>query len=252
MADVFISYKRADREWAERISAALRDAGISCWWDTSLVAGEHFNQAIDRELKACRCVVVIWSEAACESRWVQAEALQGFERGILVATQLEDVTLNYPFSAVKTLDLRSAGVEAVVEGVQTKLGAPVAAPRRRLFTLASVSATLCLAASMGLSVALLPHSDIAGEHPVYAMAIIGWWVLGVIGAIALFQLLSRRESFAALMGGALAAAGAFALMIVIGSLTEYTPLEYSAPLMTYTPAATLLSGLAAFLVRKRR
>jgi hypothetical protein len=250
MADVFISYKRADREWAERISCALRDAGISCWWDTSLVAGEHFNQAIDRELKACRCVIVIWSEAAADSRWVQAEALQGFERGILVATQLEDVTLTYPFSAVKTLDLRSAGVEAVVEGVQTKLGAPVVAPRKRVFTLASVSAVLCLAASMGLSVALLPYGD--AEGPIFGMAMIGWLVLGAIGAIALFQLVSRRESFAALMGGVLAAAAAFGLMVLVGTLTEYTPLEYTAPLMTYTPAATLLSGLTAFLVRRRR
>ena len=250
MADVFISYKRADTEWAERISGALRDAGVSCWWDTSLVAGEHFNQAIDRELRNCRCVVVIWSQAAGESRWVQAEALQGFERGILVAAQIEDVALSYPFSAIKMIDLRTAGVEAVVEGVQTKLGAKVVKRRGRLFTLVSVSSVLCLAASMALSVYALYRRE--SEDWIYATALIGAWILGAIGAIALFEWISRRSSLVAVLGGGLAAAAAFGLLVLVGILTEYTAVEAMAPLLTYTPAATVLSGLMALLMRRER
>ena len=250
MADVFISYKRADTEWAERISGALRDAGISCWWDTSLVAGEHFNQAIDRELRGSRCVVVIWSHAASESRWVQAEALQGFERGILVATQLEDVTLSYPFSAIQTIDLRTAGVEAVIEGVQTKLGAKVVKRRRRLFTLVTVSSVLCLAASMSLSVYALFRLE--SVDWIYAAALIGSWILGAIGAIALFEWISRRSSLVAVLGGGFAAAVAFGLLVLVGIWTEYTAFEGIAPLLTFTPAATVLSGLAALLMRRER
>ena len=249
MADVFISYKRADTEWAERLSGALRDAGISCWWDTSLVAGEHFNQAIDRELRDCRCVVVIWSQAAAESRWVQAEALQGFERGILVATQLEHVTLSYPFSAIKMIDLRSAGVEAVVEAVQTKLDAKVVKRRRRLFTLVSVSSVLCLAASMALSFYSMLHWG--SEEPLYAIALIASWVLGAIGAIGLFEWISRRTSLAAVVGGGIAAAAAFGLLVLVGIWTEYTAFERLTPL-TFTPAATLLSAFTAFLMRRER
>lgn len=249
MADVFISYKRADTEWAQRISGALRDARISCWWDTSLVAGEHFNQAIDRELRDCRCVVVIWSQAAGESRWVQAEALQGFERGILVATQLEDVTLSYPFSAIQTIDLRTVGVEAVIEGVQNKLGAKVVKRRRRLFTLINISSVLCLAASMALSVYALFRRE--SEDWIYAAALIGSWVLGAIGAIALFEWISRRSSLAAVVGGGLAAAVAFGLLVLVGISTEYTAFEAMAPL-TFTPAATVLSGFTALLMRRER
>jgi hypothetical protein len=250
MADVFISYKRADTEWAERISGALRGAGVSCWWDTSLVAGEHFNQAIDRELRDCRCVVVIWSQAAAESRWVQAEALQGFERGILVATQIEDVALNYPFSAVKTIDLRNACIEDVIEGVQTKLGAKVVKRRRRVFTLVSVSSVLCLAASMALSVYALFRRE--SDDWTYAAALIGGWILGAIGAIALFEWISRRSSLAAVLGGGFAAAAAFGLLVLVGISTEYTEFEAVAPLLTFTPAATVLSGLLALLMRRER
>lgn len=250
MADVFISYKRSDREWAERISQSLRDAGISCWWDTSLVAGEHFNQAIDRELKKCRCVVVIWSEAAHASRWVQAEALQGFERGILVATRLEDVSLTYPFSAIQTVDLRDGGVDAVVAGVQTKLGAPVVAPRKRLFTLVSVSSVLCLVASVALSVAASLNPD--SDNPIYLMEVIGSWIAGLIGAIALFQVISRREGLGPLLGGAFAAAVAFGLMILIGNWAEGTPYEYKAPLLFFPLATMALAALGALLARKRR
>lgn len=122
MADVFISYKREDRIWAERIAAALAAAGYTTWWDTSLIAGEHFNEAIDRELDAARCVVVIWSATARASRWVQAEAISGFERGILVAARLDDVRLGYPFEVVQTLLLRDVGdLTGILDGVRGKL-----------------------------------------------------------------------------------------------------------------------------------
>lgn len=252
MADVFISYKRADREWAERISGALRDVGISCWWDTSLVAGEHFNQAIDRELKDARCVVVIWSEQAHASRWVQAEALQGFERGILVASRIEDVALGYPFSAIKSVDLRTDGVDAVVAGVQVKLGAPVTAPRKRLFTLVSVSSVLCLVASMALTAMSLTWVEGDDESPIYLAEVIGGWLIGVIGAVALFQWVSRRESVAGTIGGLIAAAAAFGLVALIGIWTEDTTFSYTAPLLTLTPATTVFALLGALLFRKRR
>lgn len=121
MADVFISYKREDRTWAERVDEALRAQGWSTWWDTSLVAGEHFNEAIDRELSAARCVVVIWSERARQSRWVNAEAVSGFDRDILVACRIDDVALSYPFSVVQTADLRRAPLKAVCAGVAATL-----------------------------------------------------------------------------------------------------------------------------------
>jgi hypothetical protein len=121
MADVFISYKREDRTWAERVDAALRDAGFTTWWDTSLVAGEHFNEAIDRELNSAQCVVVIWSKRSHQSNWVQAEAVRGFSGNALVACRIDDVVLRYPFGLVQTADLEREGTGPLIEGVQRKL-----------------------------------------------------------------------------------------------------------------------------------
>ena len=125
MADVFISYKREDRAAAEALDRALTDAGFSCWWDTSLVAGEHFNEAIQRELAAARCVLVLWTKASHDSQWVQAEAIDGFNRKILVAARLDDVALQYPYGIVQTADLRRynagadhPGVAEVIAGVE--------------------------------------------------------------------------------------------------------------------------------------
>lgn len=129
MADVFISYKRADRRYAEALHAYLTARGFSTWWDTRLVAGENFNAAVQRELKNARCVVVLWTESSHASQWVQAEAIQAFERKILVAARLDDVGLDYPFGLVQTADLRGWRADAeeprldeVLSGVELKVG----------------------------------------------------------------------------------------------------------------------------------
>lgn len=253
MADVFISYKRTDRAWAERISDALRDAGISSWWDTSLVGGEHFNEAIDRELTECRCVVVIWSEEAHASRWVQAEALRGFERGILVPARLDDVALGYPFSAVPTVDLRRDDIAGLIEGVQAKLGTPVATSRRRSGALIAASSVSCLLASIVLEVMAVLQSKVDEDSVFYMIEAIGGFVLGAIGAVALFQWISRRDSVTPLIGGSLAAAAAFVLTAVVGSwVDENTSLGTAVTLLLFTPAATAISAALAFLMRRLR
>ena len=122
MADVFISYKREDRRWAELVDARLRSAGFSTWWDTGLAAGDTFTEVIQRELAAAKVVVVIWSEAAWSSRWVQAEAADGHNRDILVCARADGVTIGVPFNILEVADLRTPrGIESIVEGARTRL-----------------------------------------------------------------------------------------------------------------------------------
>lgn len=249
MADVFISHRRADRVWAERISEALRDVGISSWRDTSSGAGEQFNPAIDGELKACRCVVVIWSEAACASPWVQAEAQFGFDRGILVGTRVQDVKLGTPFSVVQTLDLRTAGVEAVVQGVQLKLGAPVVAPRKRRRSAAAIWSVICLVASMAFAV-VAALGAVDGDT-IHEVALLTSWALGVFGAIALFQAISRRSSFATVLGGGIIAAIAVTASAWAWNTADDTTVSYALAILPFPPGAALLSTLFALLVRRR-
>ncbi len=179
MADVFISYKREDRATAEAMDRALNSAGFSCWWDTSLVAGEHFNEAIQRELASARCVLVLWTTASHASQWVQAEAIDGFNRKILVAARLDDVALKYPYGIVQTADLRGyrpgaahAGVAEVVAGVAGKLNASApASPTRRGIGvrlgvwLWGVAAAATAVAVLAVGVPVLRQQEVARSMP---------------------------------------------------------------------------------------
>ena len=46
MADVFISYAKADRPLALKLAAMLEAEGWKVWWDTSLIPGDDFRNEI--------------------------------------------------------------------------------------------------------------------------------------------------------------------------------------------------------------
>jgi hypothetical protein len=52
MADVFISYSRADRARVAPVAAALEASGLRPWWDTKLGSGEDYGMVIEREIAA--------------------------------------------------------------------------------------------------------------------------------------------------------------------------------------------------------
>jgi adenylate cyclase len=83
MADIFLSYKRTDRDRVAPIVALLEARGWTVWWDTRIDAGEQWDEVIEREVDAASCVVAIWSVRSVGSRWVRTEAGEGLERGIL-------------------------------------------------------------------------------------------------------------------------------------------------------------------------
>jgi len=54
MADIFISYARADRDKVERLAAALTSEGYSVWWDRHIAGGSEFSEEIEKELRRKR------------------------------------------------------------------------------------------------------------------------------------------------------------------------------------------------------
>lgn len=109
MADVFVSYRRDEREAVERIASQLRSLGFSVWFDASMTAGDAFSDEIDREARAAKAILVCWSPAARESRWVKAEAMIGFEHDKLAAAYVagpDGFSPPTPFNAVHAADLR--------------------------------------------------------------------------------------------------------------------------------------------------
>ena len=109
MADLFVSYSRADRARVAPVSEALEASGRSLWWDRKLASGADYAQVIERELDAARCVVVAWSGTARESLWVRAEANAALDQGKLVQINLDRARLPLPFTMLHFLDFSSWG-----------------------------------------------------------------------------------------------------------------------------------------------
>lgn len=145
--DIFISYSREDRGAAQRFAALLADEGFSVWWDAAIHSGETFDEVIERQLRAARAAVVLWSPRSVSSRWVRAEATLADRRKIFVPVIIEPCDLPILFELSHTNDLSSwdgnredpawrrllADLRYLIEPVEQ---APnVQAPKRRSFLL---------------------------------------------------------------------------------------------------------------------
>jgi TIR domain len=87
--DVFVSYAHEDRARAKALADALDGLGWSVWWDDRTRTGAKFDQVVEEQLDAARCVVVVWSSASVSSQWVRAEATAADEQGKLLPVTFE-------------------------------------------------------------------------------------------------------------------------------------------------------------------
>lgn len=93
MTDIFISYAREDRGRVEPLVNLLQSQGFEVWWDRELLVGGTYEKDIDDAIRSAKCVIVIWSQKSVESEWVQAEAGDGLDRGILVPVLIDKVRI---------------------------------------------------------------------------------------------------------------------------------------------------------------
>lgn len=140
MADVFISYAKADQQSAARAAKALQAQGFEVWWDVDLPAHRAYSDVIEKNLEEARAVVVLWSKTAAKSQWVRAEADFARNAGKLVQATLDGSIPPLPFNQIQCADLkgwRSAqrhsgwsklhrSVAALVSGETVARPAPIA------------------------------------------------------------------------------------------------------------------------------
>lgn len=70
---IFISHSHADNNFARKLADALRAAGADVWYDEhNLTSGDFLNN-ISRELRDRSVVVLVLSESALASNWVNIE-----------------------------------------------------------------------------------------------------------------------------------------------------------------------------------
>ena len=105
MADIFLSYSRADRPTAHIIAEALEAEGFSVWWDKVLRAGQTYDEVTENMLRDSSVVVVLWSQTSVKSKWVRAEATLGQRSCELVPAMIEDADRPIMFELTQTADL---------------------------------------------------------------------------------------------------------------------------------------------------
>lgn len=106
-ADVFLSYAREDAEAAKAFVDRLGASGLRVYWDAKLDRGRNYVQELDAHLDVAACIIVLWSRNSIASPYVQAEAMRGFEREVLVPVMIEPVRPPTPFGI-----LQGAAVES--------------------------------------------------------------------------------------------------------------------------------------------
>ncbi|WP_448639724.1 TIR domain-containing protein [Geodermatophilus sp. URMC 63] len=91
--DAFLSHSSQDRDTARRLEAALEDDGLSIWLDDSEIwLGQLLGPQLQRSILECGSLLLLWSEAAAASRWVNSEWLMALHQQRLILPCVLDAT----------------------------------------------------------------------------------------------------------------------------------------------------------------
>jgi hypothetical protein len=129
MADIFISYSKADHSLALKLSAFLEAEGWTVWWDKSLAAADLYRDEIMKQLAAARAVITIWTPNSIRSDWVRAEAGRAKAEGKLIPVKTADVAygdIPLPFGEMHTENIASN--ELIRAAVVAQLAKPAVEP----------------------------------------------------------------------------------------------------------------------------
>ena len=160
MADVFVSYSRADKDRVAQLVDALETQGLSVWWDPAITPGDEFDALIAAELDAARTVIAVWTPASVDSRWVKGEAREAADRGVLVPVRFDNARLPIDVRAIHTTDLdgwngdrASAPFRALLTALEAKLKLSAPAP----------SAAPAKEKKPAVGVCVLPFANMSGD-----------------------------------------------------------------------------------------
>lgn len=113
--DVFISHNRANKRWVRELWQLLVGLDLKVFFDAeSIQPGENYVVAISKALDSSRRIVLVLSEAALESEWVEMEAIAGViadpgaSQGRIIPVLLEAVAferLPAPLRPRQSIDL---------------------------------------------------------------------------------------------------------------------------------------------------
>ncbi len=71
--DVFVSYRRSDREFVASVVRRLESRGIECWYDAEIEGGADWRETIVEALSESSMLVIFFSEDSNNSRQLKKE-----------------------------------------------------------------------------------------------------------------------------------------------------------------------------------
>jgi len=200
VADVFISYARADKARVAPLVAAIEAKGWSVWWDPEISPGREFDDEIDTELQAAKAVLVVWTPTSVVSRWVRGEARDAAERGILVPVRFDQARLPIDVRAIHTTDLDDWHEDASTPCVQECLHALAAMIARTETAQAAKAAEVAPQApakeSARFSICVLPFVNMSGDpEQEYFSDGISEDIITDLSKVSALEVVSRNGSF---------------------------------------------------------
>lgn len=121
MAKLFLSYSRKDEAKARRLTLWLEREGHDVWRDEDDIGGgASFSSEIEKALKECDAVLVLWSAESIQSAWVRDEAGFGRDCGKLIPFSLDGTEPPLGFRQFQAIGLS-----------KWRVGAPPSADRIR-------------------------------------------------------------------------------------------------------------------------
>lgn len=96
----FISYSHHNEDFAKRLHDDLQAQGVRCWSvEEDLKIGDHYHQRIEEAIRLYDKLIVVLSDEAVCSAWVEREVVAAREkedrqgRGVLFPIRLDDTVM---------------------------------------------------------------------------------------------------------------------------------------------------------------
>ncbi len=89
--DVFVSYRRTDKDLVKRFVTALEGHGPEVWWDADIGAGDDWRESIVEHLADSDCLVIVFSKDCNDSTQLVKElAVADHLKKVVIPVKIDD------------------------------------------------------------------------------------------------------------------------------------------------------------------